>query len=204
MQPPAANWHQVKRKGLSSLCQANGTKHELQERQAAQQVQQGRAHLKRRNDCLFTNILLKVCKVPSTALGNRHISMITRTKKNDKTIPFWCGAWKCSLSARALRSYTYNFSYCPPLYAHEHRRSYTNSCKTHKPNTQTEAASMRCHRHNRDNTRCTMGGRTEQEETTRIQSWSTQTTRVAQKVEPNWQTCVQEMATTQDKIEHTN
>ena len=54
--------------------------------------------------------------------------------------------------------------------------------------TQTAAISMSCHRHNRNNTRCTMAGRTKQEEATRIQSWSTQAARVAQMEESNWQT----------------
>ena len=54
--------------------------------------------------------------------------------------------------------------------------------------TETAAISMSCHRHNRNNTRCTMAGRTKQEEATRIQSWSTQAARVAQEEESNWQT----------------
>ena len=55
-------------------------------------------------------------------------------------------------------------------------------------NTNTAAISMSCYRHNRNNTRCTWGGRTKQEEATRIQSWSTQAAWKAQGEESSWQT----------------
>ena len=91
-----------------------------------------------------------------------------------------------SESAEKLQIYI--FLECPQLYAHETedaiqtRREHTN------PKTHTAAISMSCHRPNRNNTRCTMGGRTKQEESTRIQPWSTQAARVAQEEESNWQT----------------
>ena len=91
-----------------------------------------------------------------------------------------------SESAEKLQAYI--FFKCPQLYAHETedaiqtRREHTN------PKTHTASISMSCHRPNRNNTRCTMGRRTKQEESTRIQPWSTHAARVAKEEESNWQT----------------
>ena len=92
-----------------------------------------------------------------------------------------------SESAEKIQAYI--FLECPQtVCTRAQKMLYKLTWRTQKRNKNTAAISMNCHRHNSNNTRSNWGGRTKQEETTRIQSWSTQAAWMAQEEESSWQT----------------